>query len=245
MNRLCLPCLFVLLVLDLSGCSRRVSTATVVLVDPSGSVTAQARKQEFAAVGAFIPEMRRGDLLIVVPIADDEAADIQGRVLRLQAPVRREAYDTDLRRFRDLASREYAAFAADLLAHSGDRTDILGALDVARQEFEAIPGSDRRRLIVLSDFLEEDGQYRFTSDPNLASAAKARNLAAQVRREHGFTLKNAQVNLGTLESTDLAPLGSERRLAVWSFWSEYFARSGPRTRIQFDGTGMLAGLDSE
>lgn len=245
MNPRILFCLLSLPVLAWAGCSRRVPTATVVLVDPSESVTAQARKEEFAAVAALTPKMRRGDSLVVIPITDDEAADIQGRVLRLQAPVRREAYDADLRRFRADAGREFAAFAANLLAHPGDRTDILGALDVARQEFDAIPSSDCRRLIVLSDFIEDDGRYRFTSDPNLASAVKARTLAAELRREHGLALTRVQVYLGALESTDLAPLGTERRSAMWSFWSEYFVQGGKRTDIQFDGTGMLAGLERE
>lgn len=242
MNRLCLPCLVVLLVLGLSGCTRRTPTATVVLVDSSGSVTAQARKEEFAAVAALIPKMRRGDSLVVIPITDDEAADIQGRVLRLDTPARREAYDADLRTFRDLAGREYAAFAANLLAHPGDRTDILGALDVARQELEAIPTTDRRRLVVLSDFLEDDEQKRFTTDPDLATSARARRLAASLRREHGFALTSVQVYLGALQSIDFAPLNLERQRAVQAFWSEYFAQAGKRTVIQFDGTGMLAKL---
>jgi hypothetical protein len=241
-NRHRLICLFVLLTLGLSGCSRHVPTATVVLVDPSGSVTAQARKEEYAAVAALIPKMRRGDSLTIIPITDDEAADIQGRILRLQVPMRREAYDADLRRFHDLAGREYAVFAANLLAHPGQRTDILGALDVARQEFKAIPTTDRRRLVVLSDFLEDDGRYRFTSDPRLAKTATARQRATRLRREHGFTLAGVEVYLGALESTDFARLGPERRRAVRSFWSEYFAQPGSRTEVQLDGTGMLATL---
>jgi hypothetical protein len=229
----------------LGGCSRRVPNVTVVLVDPSGSVTALARKDEFAAVAALIPRMRRGDSLIVIPITNDEAADIQGRILRLQAPVRREAYDADLRRFRADAGRQYAAFAADLLAHPGERTDILGALDVARQEFGAMPRSDRRRLIVLSDFLEDDGQYRFTTDADLATTAIARRLGERLRQQHDFALQNVHVRLGALESSDFARLDSARRSAVRAFWSEYFARTGERTDIEFDGTGMLATTERE
>jgi len=69
-----------------SGCSRRVPVATVILVDPSASVTEQGRRDEFAAVGALIPKMQRGDTLAVVPITDNAAADMEGRVLRLHVP---------------------------------------------------------------------------------------------------------------------------------------------------------------
>lgn len=228
-----------ILIAGIAGCSRRTPTATVVLVDPSASVTAQARKEEFAAVGALIPRMRRGDSLTILPIMGDEAADIQGRILRLHAPVRREPYDADLRRFRAEARREYDGFAANLLAHPGQRTDILGALDVARQEFEAIPMSDKRRLIVLSDFLEDDGQYRFTTDPDLANSALARMLALRLRTEHGFALRGVRVCLGALNSMDFIQLRPGRRQAVRAFWGEYFAPTGSRTEIRLDGTGML------
>lgn len=231
-----------LLALCLPGCSRRVQTATVVLVDPSASVTAQARKEEFAAVAALIPKMRRGDSLTVIPITDNEAADTQGRVLRLHAPVRREAYDIDLRRFRYEAGRDYASFAASLLAHPGQRTDILGALDVARQEFEAIPASDRRRLIVLSDFLEDDGRYRFTTDLSLATATTARQFAERLKRERGFALTGVHLYLGALGSEDFARLSPERQRTVRAFWSQYFAQAGKGAEIQLDGTGMVATL---
>lgn len=228
-----------ILIGGIAGCSRRTPTATVVLVDPSASVTARARREEFAAVGALIPRMRRGDSLIVIPILGDEEADIQGRILRLRAPVRRAPYDADLRRFRAEAAREYAAFASNLLAHPGQRTDILGALDVARQEFEAMPSPEMRKLIVLSDFIEDDGRYRFTSDPNLATLAGARWLAERLRRERGFALRGVGVYLGALESSDFARLDTRRRRAVRAFWSEYFALAGEKTDIQCDGTGML------
>src|SRR6185437_10364470 len=81
--------------IGMTGCSRRVPSFTVVLVDPSASVTARARADEFAAVGAMIPKMQRGDSLIVIPITNNAMADIEGRILRLHAPERRETYDAD------------------------------------------------------------------------------------------------------------------------------------------------------
>jgi hypothetical protein len=225
-----------------SGCTRRIPVATVILVDPSGSVTPRARQDEFAAVAVLIPKMQRGDSLTIIPITDNAAADIQGRVLRLRAPSRREAYDADLRRFSTEAGRQYSAFAANFLAHPGMRTDILGALDVARQEIAGIPDTDRRRLIVLSDFFEDDGRYRFSLDRNLKDAADARILANCLASEHQFVLHGARIYLCTLESGDFARLEPSRQTAVRTFWSAYFARTGRHEEVQLDGLEMLEHL---
>lgn len=164
------------------------------------------------------------------------------RILRLEAPVRREAYDADLHRFRQEVARDYAAFAANLLAYPGQRTDILGALAVARQEFDEIPKTDRRALIVPSDFLEDDRQYRFTTDRELARAATAQSLAARLRRTHNVVPRGIAVYLGALQSSDFAALGPARQRAVQAFWNEYFAQLGQQVEIRMDGTGMLATL---
>lgn len=221
------------------GCSHRVPAATMILVDPSGSVTEWGRHDEFAAVAALIPEMKRGDSLVMIPITENAAADIQGRVLKLRAPNQREAYDADLRRFRDDADRRFSVFSADLLAHPGHKTDILGALDVARQEFDAIPGSGRRQLIVLSDFLEDDGAYQFSTDQRLLSPEASRQFARQLCEEYRFVLHGVNVYLGGLDSREFGILGSERQNAVRTFWSTYFGKMGARQEIQSDGTGMV------
>lgn len=239
MNRLCLSIFIaVLTVLGCSGCSRRIPAATVVLVDPSASVTERGRKDEFAAVAALIPKMQRGDLLTIVPITDNAAADIEGRVLRLRAPERREAYDVDLRRFRAEADREFMEFAARLIAHPGRKTDILGAVGVAQQEFDQTAGGYDRRLTILSDFLEDDGTYRFTSDPELADSSQAERLAKSATG-FGEPPRGICVYLGSVESTSFRILAPKRQRAVRAFWQDYFIRWGSSTQIRLDGTGGL------
>jgi hypothetical protein len=223
-----------------SGCSRRVPVAIVVLVDPSASVTEQGRRDEFAVAARLIPGLQRGDSLTVVPITDNAVADIEGRVLRLRAPDLREPYDADLHRFRTQARQSYGAFTADLLAHPGMQTDILGALDVARQEFETIPERDQRILIVLSDFLEDDGRYRFVSDRRLASAQDARGFADCLRNWHGFSLHGVALRLGALQSNDFAQLDQGRQDAVHAFWPEYLRNSPALGTVQLDGSSVLA-----
>ena len=123
------------------------------------------------------------------------------------------------------------------------RTDILGALDAARQEFAVLPNGMNRNLVVVSDFLEDDDTYRFVSASSLTSPAHARQLAARLHEHHGFTLQGVPLCLGRLESSDFAPLSAQRKEAVQAFWTAYFAAGGEPAEIQFDGTGILADVD--
>ena len=226
----------------LTACSHRVPVATIEVIDTSASITPRAEKAALNAVRDQIAHMERGDILVLIPITGDAANDAGGRVLRLSAPTEREAYDTDLRRFQVTARKQFIVWAASLDPHQS-RTDILGALDAARQELAAFPKDSDRRLIVVSDFIEDDDTYRFASTGSLASPARARQLAAHLREQHGFTLDGVHLFLGRLESTDFAPLSAQRKEAIQSFWTAYFAEKGQTPEIHFDGTGMLSGAE--
>jgi hypothetical protein len=225
------------------GCSRRAPVATVEVIDTSMSITPRAERTAQSAVGNQISHMGRGDRLILIPITGDAQNDAGGRVLRLTAPTEREPYDTDLRRFRSEAQRQFAAWAASLDPHQ-TKTDILGSLDVARQEFAAIPKGSERRLILVSDFIQDDGTYRFVSSGSLSSPARARDLAARLRAQHRFALQGVPLCLGRLESSDFAPLSAQRKEAVQAFWTAYLAAGDQPAEIRFDGTGILADADS-
>lgn len=224
----------------LAGCSHRVPEATIEVIDTSLSITPRAEKAALNAVQDQITHMQRGDMLVLIPITGDAANDAGGRILRLSAPTRREAYDADLRRFEVSARKQFTAWVASLDPHQS-RTDILGALDAARQELALLPKESNRRLIVVSDFLEDDGTYRFVSADSLASPMRTRQLAAHLREQHGFTLQGVPLCLGRLESRDFASLSTQRKEAVQAFWAAYFAEKGETPEIHFDGTGMLSG----
>lgn len=224
----------------LAGCSHPVPRMTVDVLDPSLSITPRAEHAAQTAILDQISRMGRGDRLILIPITGDAENDAGGRILRLTAPSDREAYDNDLRRFRTDAKKQYAAWIASLDLHQM-RTDILGTLDVARQEFAALPKDSDRRLIIVSDFLEDDPSYRFAHAPQLANAAQARALAVMLRTERGFALPGVPVCLGRLESSDFAPLSPQRKGAVEAFWAEYLNDRGHVPAFRFDGTGMLTG----
>jgi hypothetical protein len=226
----------------LAGCSHRIPQGTVEVIDTSLSITPRAEKAALDAVHDQIGHMQRGDQLVLIPITGDAQNDAGGRVLRLSAPTERETYDTDLHRFQEQAGKQFVAWVASIDKHQ-TRTDILGALDAARQEFAVLPKESNRRLIVVSDFLEDDGTYRFVTAGWLASPACARQLAGRLREQHGFALQGVPLCLGRLESSDFAPLSAQRKEAVRAFWTEYFAAGSQPTEIQFDGTGILADAD--
>jgi hypothetical protein len=223
----------------LAGCSHPVPRVTVDVLDTSLSITPRAEKAAQAAILDQIFRMRRGDRLILIPITGDAQNDAGGRILRLVAPTEREAYDNDLRRFQADAKKQYANWLASLDPHQM-RTDIVGSLDVARQEFAIVP-KDAGRLIILSDFVEDDALYRFVSSPRLANAGRARALAVTLRTERQFALPRVPVCLGRLESGDFAPLSPQRKEAVQAFWAEYLNDRGHAPVLRFDGTGMLTG----
>jgi hypothetical protein len=146
----------------------------------------------------------------------------------------------DLRRFQSEAQKQFDAWAASIDPHQ-TKTDILGTLDVARQEFAAIPRRSERRLIIVSDFLEDESLYRFVSAPQLADAARAGALALILRSEREFALPGVPICLGRLESSDFAPLSPQRKDAVRAFWTAYLTDKDRRPELHFDGTGMLTG----
>jgi hypothetical protein len=214
----------------------------VEVVDTSLSITPRAEKAALDAVQNQIAHMQRGDILVIIPITGDAANDAGGRILRISAPTQRETYDTDLRRFHEQARKQLIAWVSSLDPHQS-RTDILGALDAARQESAMLPQRSNRRLIIVSDFLEDDGAYRFVSDGRLANPSRAHQLADRLRGQDGFALQGVTLCLGRLESSDFTPLSTERKEAVRSFWADYFAAGGKPAEIRFDGPELLADPD--
>jgi hypothetical protein len=109
------------------------------------------------------------------------------------------------------------------IAHPSEHTDILGALDVAKQELDTLPSLNMKRLTALSDFIEDDGTYRFTVDKQLADATAAETLADYLQNEHAFTLSDTRISLNMVQSRDLRSIDPQRQRAVSEFWKRYFA----------------------
>jgi hypothetical protein len=224
----------------LVGCAHPIPKVTIDALDTSLSITPRAEHAAQTALLDQISRLGRGDSLILIPITGDAQNDVGGRILRFTAPTERQAYDNDLRRFQADAKKQYTAWLDSLDSHQM-KTDILGTLDIARQEFAASPQGADQRLIILSDFLEDDPSYQFVHAPQVANATRARALAVEIRTDRQFVLQGVHVCLGRLESGDFAPLSSQRKEAVHAFWAEYLDDRGQAPVLRFDGTGIISG----
>ena len=108
-----------------------------------------------------------------------------------------------------------------------------------------LPKETNRRLIVVSDFIEDDGLHDFVRDKGLASPASSRTIAVRLRTERGFVLPRVPICLGRLESRDFSQLTEDRKAAVQAFWDEYLSDAGHTPVMHFDGAGLLADADQK
>ena len=229
-----------LLAASLCNCGKQqVNTHMVILIDVSDSIEPAAEEQAFAAVDRLIAERHRGDKIAIIPITGDAEAETSGRVIRFEVPKVRQAYDNDLRQFRNKLKKSLNELKASALANPGAHTDILGAITLAQQEFKFNTGGHTKSLIILSDFLQDDTQLNFLKDKRLATKAAAQDMAMQLAKAREVDLRGMPVYLGLLRSKDYKKLDRGRRDAVQKFWLEYFVASGAETQWVIDGTGLF------
>jgi len=228
MNRIAVSLCALGILTGVTGCKYEPPAYTICLLDISKSITPEGRDYEFKVTDNLVDGMRRGDRLTIIPIMGDAMSDTPGHIVRLEAPVRREPYDHDLLLFREQAHGQLHAMRESAMAHPAVRTDILGTLDVAKQEFEADSGARSKRFLhIFSDFIEDDGAYHFSRDAALTSDAKAWNLAKSLRKERDFTLGGVYSRLDNLPSIDFPNLPPQRQQAVRAFWKEYLRSINP------------------
>src|ERR1019366_4622033 len=80
-----------------------------------------------------------------------------------------QPYDQDIQTFRKKFRQALHDLHDKAKAHLFDKTDIIGSVDLAAQEFASDDGHIQKRLIVLSDFIEEDDTLNFRTAPALAT----------------------------------------------------------------------------
>jgi hypothetical protein len=129
-------------------------------------------------------------------------------------------------------------------AHLFDKTDILGSIDLATQEFAPDDGHIQKRLIILSDFIEEDGTLDFRTTPALAGENTARQLAVRLARNIP-QISTVSVFLGSLQSNELDRMPKTRRQAIREFWLEYFKNEKTHPVFATDGPGMSANFATD
>ena len=211
----------------------------VYLLDCSASIAPKALDDAFHQVELQADKMQRGDLISVIPITSDSDTNAQGNILRMAVPLNRQPYDQDLQTFRKTFRQALYVLHDHAKAHLFDKTDILGSVDLAAQEFAPDDGHIQKKLIVLSDFIEEDGTFDFRTDPALAGENSARQLAARLAKNIP-QISTVSVFLGSLQSNELDRLPKARRQAIREFWLEYFKNEKAHPVFATDGPGMSA-----
>ena len=122
------------------------------------------------------------------------------------------------------------------ISHPSAHTDILGTLQVAQQEATEREAGNTR-LIVLSDFIEDDGKWSFLTDQDVGSVALALRFADSTRCH--VKLQFSSIFLGLVRSRDSEALSTSRWDAVEAFWGELLKLPNQQIRIHTDGIGSL------
>jgi hypothetical protein len=231
-----------LLVVALLGCGKRQPRHIVILPDVSGSIDRQSLEQAFKAINELISHLHRRDRLTIIPILGDAEAEAPGRVMRFEVPRDRQAYDTDLRDFRAKLKVSLNEMQVNSLAHPASRTDILGSVELAAQEFESAPSKSTHVLVLLSDFIQEDRKLDFRKDDRLRNPLPAKASAAKLAKAGRIDFQGTRIYLALLRSNEYTSLCKERRDAIQEFWVEYFSLSHGQADSVTDGIGLIERL---
>lgn len=228
-----------------AGCEQapKQSVHLVVLPDLSASIEPRAEQDALKALSKAAASMHRGDSFTVIPITGDADDDDQGRILRWNLPETREPFDGDLLHLEHQEQSELRVLFGRTLKHPYRRTDIFGALRLARQELAGDPPGTVKEIAILSDFIEDDRQYHFAKDRRLRNPKTARHLAIPLA-QGSRNLYGVRIYLGGLASTDLRRLGERRREAIRAFWERFLGAQGARVEWASDGPGRLASFFS-
>jgi hypothetical protein len=82
-----LASLHLFLLILATGCHRESPhNRYVCLPDISASIYPEAVREEFAAMDKLADHLHRGDQLVIIAIAGNARADVQGHIVRLQVP---------------------------------------------------------------------------------------------------------------------------------------------------------------
>jgi hypothetical protein len=235
-------------VLLLSSCHRlhdghAATKHLVYLVDASASIVPASFDQAMNAVDRIAEQLQRGDCITVLPILSDSDAIPSDQIVRMCVPTERQPYDQDLQEFREGIHDKLAAQGHQLTLHRATKTDIIGTLALANQEFSLSRSNVQGTLIIFSDFIEEDTATNFSNAPELATPKSAERLATRLSSTTS-TLKDAQAStglrvfLGNLRSNEIETLPKQRREAIRRFWLAYFNAQHAHPFFATDGPGM-------
>ena len=222
------------------GCGRQQQPRHIVILpDVSGSIERDSLEQAFKLIDELASQLHRGDRIAIIPILGDAQAEASGRIIRFEVPTNRQAYDSDLINFRATLTKSLEAMQADAAAHPGSKTDILGSIELAAQEFQAAADNSARLLVILSDFIQEDRDFDFRKDSRLKNQTDVQYFALAQVESTRTRLKAIPVYLGLLRSREYGALDLRRRAALQAFWIQYFIVAGAQPHFVFDGLSLI------
>lgn len=231
--------LLIIVIVAIAAAACGSKKSRVFIVDFSDSVSVESREKSFEAMLAEARKLGRGDSITVIPITGDALVETGGKVVEIQASEIRKLRDRDLKDFRAEIERRLGAMQSDVKIYGN--TDLLGAMRAANEITKNLAARNREAtVIVLSDLVHSTPEIRFEKDSRFADPKSALAYGAALDQKLVGDWRNAEVYLGTLESSDLRAMPAERRAAVREFWESFFKR-GNAKRIVFatDGPGQI------
>jgi hypothetical protein len=228
------------LAVALFGCGKQPKNRHIVIMpDVSGSIDRESLVQAFTAIDGLTNHMRRGDKITIIPILGDAQTQVSGRIIRLEVPTNRQAYESDLRHFAATLRSALEDLKFSTMKNPGTQTDLLGSISVAEQEIRSNSGSLTSVVVILSDFIQEDSEINFLRDGRLNNKSTAKEFAAQLAKRERLDFGGTPVYLGLLKSNEYAGCDRSRRSAIQELWIGYFTSLNSVPEFADDGVGLL------
>ena len=232
------------LAVALFGCGKQQPRHIILMPDVSGSIDRDSLKQAFVEIDELASHLRRGDKVTIVPILGDAQAEASGRIIRFIVPTNRQAYESDLRKFALTLRTALEELKFSAMKAPGARTDILGSISLAEQEIRPDFGTTKEIVVILSDFIQDDGEVEFVRDRRLDDRAAAEEFARQMAKKDKLDFGGIPVYLGVLKSREFTGCSRNRRSAILGFWISYFTSLHAAPQYATDGLGLLKRIAS-
>jgi hypothetical protein len=229
-----------------AGCKCNNSMFLVCVVDITGSIKDNAKSQAFEALKSIGKNLRRCDSLVIIFVSNDAMTQGHDDILRFHLNENRQAYDADLKNLFDRIQSKLEVVKAKSTASPYTKSDILGAIELAAEEFANASKAAHKVMIGLSDLIVDDSQYNFNRDVRIACEQAAIEFAQSLAQAQTPSFQNVSIYLGLLQSIDMEKLPPNRRSAIQAFWKRYLNLRGASTIISAtDGNGQLTGFLKE
>lgn len=223
------------------ACSQPSAPRRIVYVpDVTGSVAPSARAAAIEGIARAGRDLQRGDTLTVIPITSDAAFDAPQRTLRFSMSAERQPYDFDLLQLGEKIKQGLGELLEQTAKDPFQQTDVFGTLRLAAEELGPPDPAVERILIVLSDLIQDEAAFDFTSDKRLSQKATAAELARELGAQSSGQFQDVQVFLGSVPSVDLKGLSRVRRHAIQVFWTELIELQGGSVTWASDGVGQVS-----